>query len=262
MATPKEYTEQGLIDKGNKWLNFLDGKDDAANAARTALAKRGYVPAEGKGKAVGKDQHALGKQLYKAFVDSGATNVGEKPKHSGKMGGERDAKAVLQTWVREYKDELAAIISDNDLSGVVKLPLLARLNTLAGLEGATRDLVGLLRDAKVLEVLAEFKITVEDADAGQKLLDAWRTARAGSAQSRGGKKGSRDVHAAARKTFTGWLSRWWAIAKVRLKARPDLLVSLGVELKAIKKGKGAGVKVHSTTELYIDEAEPDAAAAG
>lgn len=243
--TPYDLTEDDLKLRGGLWFHLLDpknGKPPEHVAAWSGLGKRGYVPKPEAGKA---DPHGEGLALYADFT---AAETARSDAGTARAGGVdiADAQAgELRTWVRELHAEIIGIRRRPTAKPILRtLSTLGELASPAGLQSSATEFIAFLQNTAVQAALAEFQIGGDDAKTGQKLLDAWIGALGGATAVRGGEATKTGNHIDKREAFRAWLAQWWAIAKVRLKARPGVLKALGVETSARKpRAKAAKAEV-------------------
>lgn len=241
MATVQQYDIAGQLDRGNLWLSFLASKSDLAAFALAELNKRNYSgKKDAKGAVVVADQGARGQLLYANFKASEQTRAGARPNRKKQVDASDAQADALRTWVRDVHAELLGLKRNGFATELSALPTLQELVTLGGLRMSATEMISFLASKAVQAVLLPFNLSADDAKVGQALLDAWDLARGTANAERGHEAGATKTNISDREAFVEWLGRWWAIAKVRFKDRPDVLAALGVETGTLRRGGGGG----------------------
>lgn len=230
MSTPTQHSNAGLHDIARQWFDGLASAKPEAATAKEALDKQNYSgKKDAKGKVIAPDHHADGQALYAAFKASEGTRTTAKPVRRDKVKDAKAAEKALQLWVRQTHGVVSGIHTHAAGADLVRLPSLADLDSVNGLQAAAKDMIAYVSSPALAATLSQYNVTPEDGKAGQKWLDAWDQVRIAAGIERGGEQGSTNKHVADRKALTAWLSVWWKIAKVRLKEQPAALATLGVD---------------------------------
>lgn len=240
MATPFDYTGPGLERIGNQWVDCLDGKTPESTAAWLVLNARNY---DGKlnlkkDAKPAVDHHAEGKKLLAAYRASDDVRDSSRATRGKGTDDERQAAGALRSWLRDTHKELRSLKRTSTDAALRALPPLGKVSDPERLLEVATNVVSLLSNVVFAAATAPIGVGAADAAEGQKLVDAWQTARSGAGVSRGSETTSTKGNINARVAFATWLNLWWGIAKVRLKNQPGVLEALGVTTKSLRGGKG------------------------
>jgi len=134
-----------------------------------------------------------------------------------------------KTYMRFVKIARIALKADHALYQQLNLSGI-RKKTLSGwLAQAKQFYLNALSDTKVLEKMADFGMTQANIEAGKTMLEETEAANAAQEKEKGEAQQATQERDKAMDNLEDWLSDFFAIARIALEEKPQLLENLGIK---------------------------------
>ena len=214
MVTKKELTEAEVLEQYRVSLNNVEIQSEIA----TTMAEFGFdapVIAEGK---------TLLTTTRQAFD----LNQTEDDETSEEYDNFKTLKASLEETYSMHRKK-AKIIFRNDPKTLEKLGVSGSLSNayIKWLETAKKFYSVALKDPDIASKLIRLKITADDLTGANTLIGELEAARAEYLREKGESQDATKAKDAAFVIMDDWMSEFYAVAKIALADRPQLLESLG-----------------------------------